>query len=173
MKVHKGSSPDLNGSVVAIGGFDGMHLGHQAVIREVVKRSELYNVPSVVYTFDPPPRYYFQESIILTSIEQKIRKIKELKVENVIVAHFNKRYTQRSATSFIKELEKIQPKEIIVGSNFRFGKNKEGDVQKLKEHFKVRNPEPVYCTKGEVISSTRIRKLINIGKTREAIFLLG
>ncbi|WP_158734830.1 FAD synthetase family protein [Alteribacillus sp. YIM 98480] len=173
MKVHDNNTPDLHGSVVAIGAFDGMHLGHQAVIRETVNLGEIYNIPSVVYTFDPPPRFYFQNSTILMNVKEKLEVIKKLGVKQVVIANFNKDYVQKSAESFIKELNKMDPKEILVGNDFRFGKGRSGNVQFLKKYFNVRIIEPIRCNRGEVISSTRIRKLIASGDTQGVGALLG
>lgn len=173
MIIHDNVTPDLEGSVVAIGVFDGIHLGHQAVIKEAVRRSNYYQVPSVVYTFDPPPRAYFQQSIILTNMEKKLNILRGLHVHQVIVAKFDADYVQRSAESFVRELGFLNPKEILVGQDFRFGKEREGNVQNLKSYFNVKALEPVRCKKGKIISSTRIRKLITQGENREAGSLLG
>ncbi|WP_240377533.1 FAD synthetase family protein [Bacillus piscicola] len=174
MHIHTSDKlPELEGSVVTVGAFDGMHLGHQTIIRKAVKHGLDYGVTSVVYTFDPPPRSYFQQKMILTKLDEKLKKIKQLQVGHVIIAPFNAAYLQQSAAAFIHELKHLQPKEIIVGRDFRFGRDREGNIDLLRRHFAVTIPDKVRCTRGEVISSTRIRKLIDLGKTKEAVSLLG
>ena len=173
MIVHEKSTPTLDGSVVAIGAFDGMHLGHQAVISEAIDKSRCHNVPSIVYTFDPPPRAYFQHSIILTDVARKVEILSEMGIDQTIIASFDRSYVHRSAEDFLHELTKLHPKEILVGNDFRFGRGRSGNVQLLKQHFNVRTVDPVRCPKGKVISSTRIRRLINVGEIKEASNLLG
>ncbi|WP_408011114.1 FAD synthetase [Pseudalkalibacillus sp. A8] len=173
MKVHLAKTPTLQGSVIAIGAFDGVHRGHQAVIRETVKQGRIYKFPSVVYTFDPPPRCYFQGAHMLTPIDEKLHRIAELEIDHIVVARFDESYITRSSASFIKELARLNPVEIIVGKDFRFGRNREGDTRLLSKYFQVRVIEPVCCSGGTVISSTRIRKLVSQGEIKESISLLG
>lgn len=163
----------LSGSVIAIGAFDGVHQGHQSVIREAVERSEILGVPSLVYTFDPPPRFYFQGVRILTPVEEKLNLMGQLGVDHVVVAPFDEFYVSRPPIDFIKDLMNFNPLEIIVGNNFRFGKDRVGDIHLLANYFNVRVIEPVCCTGGKVISSTRIRELISQGNIQESMALLG
>ncbi|WP_085505370.1 FAD synthetase family protein [Thalassobacillus devorans] len=173
MRAHDNRTPDLPGAVVAIGAFDGVHRGHQKVILQAVQRSKELMVPSLVYTFDPPPRSYFQGAKVLTTVEEKISRIVTLGVDHIVVANFDQSYINRSADSFIEELTRVSPKEINVGRDFRFGKNRTGDVTKLSKHFQVSLTETVRCAGGVTISSTRIRKLLLQGKHHEAALLLG
>lgn len=167
------TSLTLPSSVVAIGAFDGVHQGHQAIIRQVVKRSKAQNVPSLVYTFDPPPRVYFQGAQMLTSIEEKLEKLEKLGVDHVIVASFNELYAKRSAGHFINLLAKLNPLEIIVGEDFKFGKNRTGDIALLERFFKVELTQTICCPKGTRISSSRIRQLIASGDMNLSNRLLG
>ncbi|USK36580.1 FAD synthetase family protein (plasmid) [Bacillus sp. F19] len=164
---------ELRGSVIAIGAFDGVHKGHQSVIREAVEKGEALRIPSVVYTFDPPPRHFFQGAVVLTPIEEKLKRIEKLGINYAVVASFDEWYSTRLPLEFIYELNKLKPMEIYVGSNFRFGKNREGDVTLLENHFPVNVTSPVYCNSGKLISSTRIRKLISDGDYKESCSLLG
>ena len=173
MEVHTAGSLTLPKSIIAIGAFDGIHRGHQAVIRETVKQSKAENIPSVVYTFDPPPRAFFQHAYILTSVEEKIRKLQALGVDHVIIAPFNRTYVNRSSHSFIKELKGVNPIHIRVGEDFRFGNNREGDVTLLKRYFNVQPIPTVCCMRGKRISSTRIRQLILKGDYKQTEPLLG
>ncbi|RST77380.1 FAD synthetase [Siminovitchia acidinfaciens] len=173
MRVHQTESLTLAGSVAAIGAFDGVHRGHQTVIREMVRKSRSEGVPSVVYTFNPPPRAYFQGAQTLTNPDEKVQLLKDLGVDYVVMAKFDEAYLQRTPNNFIKELSMINPKSVIVGDDFRFGNKRAGDVALLRRHFPVRLMNPVCCAEGERISSTRIRELILQGKQEQALPLLG
>ncbi|WP_028784781.1 FAD synthetase family protein [Thalassobacillus devorans] len=173
MRAHYNSTPDLTGAVVAIGAFDGVHRGHQKVILQAVQRSKELMVPSLVYTFDPPPRSFFQGAKVLTTVEEKVSRIAALGVDHIVVANFDQSYINRTADSFIEELTRFSPKEINVGRDFRFGKNRFGDVTKLSKHFHVNITKAVCCAGGDTISSTRIRKLLLQGEHNEAALLLG
>lgn len=173
MLVHKSKKVNLQGSVVAIGAFDGVHKGHQKVIQYTVEQGDLLNVPSVIYTFDQSPRTYFQGAQMLSNQKQKMSKLQNLGVDHTIVATFNAEYLSRSAHSFIEELEQLNPSLIIVGDDFRFGYKRMGDINLLKHHFKVKTINQVSCSKGERISSTRIRELILEGQMEQAIPLLN
>jgi len=163
----------LAGSVIAIGAFDGVHRGHQAVIKQAVEKSRDNQVPSVVYTFDPPPRNYFKGVQILTPIQEKVCRISKLGVDYIIVASFDEWYATRPPEDFICELFKLNPVEVTVGADFHFGKNREGDVNFLEKYFHINITPPVYCKGGELISSTRIRQLISEGDLKQSYSLLG
>lgn len=164
---------ELKRSVVTIGAFDGIHIGHQSLILKAVSRAQTLNVPSVVYTFDPPPRAYFQKQMILTNVEEKVSFIKKLNVDYLVVANFDEHYITRSAEMFIEELKGLSPKEIWVGSNFQFGKGKKGTISLMAEHFKTFIHPLQKCSNGETISSTRIRNLLCRKENQLANELLG
>lgn len=153
-------SLELDASVVAIGAFDGVHKGHQKVIGSAVASAARMGCPSVVYTFDTPPKAYFAGAQVLTSVEEKLRKIEMLGASCAIVAKFDRDYAARSAEVFMDELALLNPSEIWVGADFRFGAKSAGDVTLLSTRFNVRVLDAVCCDKGEVISSTRIRHLL-------------
>jgi riboflavin kinase / FMN adenylyltransferase len=90
-----------------------------------------------------------------------------------VIASFNKEYLKQSSSQFINTLMSFHPEEIFVGNDFRFGNGREGNVETLRHFFKVNTLNPVCCEQGTVISSTRIRKLIEQGKNFEASNLLG
>lgn len=173
IEILKDGELTLEGSVIAIGAFDGVHKGHQAVIKQAVEKSQVFQVPSVVYTFDPPPRHFFKGVQILTPIQEKVRRIEKLGVDYVVVASFDKWYATRPPSDFIDELAMLNPIEISVGSDFHFGKNREGNVKRLEMHFPISVSPPVYCNGGKLISSTRIRQLISEGDIQQSYSLLG
>ncbi|MBP1965008.1 FAD synthetase family protein [Paenibacillus aceris] len=173
MQSHADGTLTLPGSVIAIGAFDGVHQGHQAVIRQALHRSEMLGVPSLVYTFDLPPRSFFQGARMLTTLEEKLDRIARLGIDHTVIARFDEAYASRSSTDFINNLSELNPLEIMIGQDFRFGKNREGDIALLERYFKVRVMQPVCCSEGKPISSTRIRQLISDGEIQQSFTLLG
>lgn len=172
VKVHRSEELCLDGAVIAIGAFDGIHKGHQKVIKRTVEKSRLLNVPSVIYTFDIPPRAYFKGAKILSDEKEKMEKLRRLGVDHAVIATFNKEYLNKTAESFIENLASMKPLQVIVGEDFRFGHRRAGDIHLLKQYFNVVTINPVCCVNGERISSTRIRELIREGNIDKAIPLL-
>jgi riboflavin kinase / FMN adenylyltransferase len=173
MHVCKEGELELKQSVVTIGAFDGIHIGHQSLISKAVSRAQELHVPSVVYTFDPPPRAFFQKQMILTNVEEKISFIKKLNVDYVIIANFDEHYISKSAEAFLEELKGLSPKELWVGPNFQFGKGKSGTIEHLVEQFNTVIHPLIKCSKGETVSSTRIRNLLYKQEEKLANELLG
>lgn len=173
MSVHPAGTLKLPASVVTIGAFDGVHRGHQALIRRAKDRAARLSVPAVVYTFDPPPRAYFRDTLILTPLAEKLRRLEELGVDHAVVASFDAEYAARGAQAFLDELEGLSPREVWVGRNFRFGGDREGGLEDLEARFSTRVLEPVRSGSGEVISSSQVRALITQGAMVEARALLG
>lgn len=150
----------LNASVIAIGAFDGVHRGHQKVIRSAVASARQHGCPSVVYTFDTPPKAVISGARVITPVEEKVRKIGDLGVSCAVVATFDRAYAARSPEEFMAELAMLNPQEIWVGTDFRFGAKSAGDVTLLASRFVVKVVDAVCCDNGEVISSSRIRQLL-------------
>ncbi|VEF46819.1 FAD Synthetase [Bacillus freudenreichii] len=173
MNISKDNELALSSSVVSIGAFDGLHKGHQTLIRQMAKRARELGVPSVVYTFDPPPRAYFQNQRVLTTVQEKLALIERLNVDYTVIASFNEHYASRPPADFITELRLLGAREIWVGSDFRFGKGKEGCVDLLSRHFHVNIHPFVTCDQGERISSTRIRELLKNNDWLKVHQLLG
>lgn len=172
-KVWRPGELKLQASVLTIGAFDGLHRGHQALIREAVRRALFHGVPSVVWTFDPPPRAFFQGAQILTPLPEKIRRLSAMQVQHVVVAPFDEDYAKLTAREFLAQLATVAPLEIWVGYNFRFGCDRTGCVRMLARYFDVHVMGPVCCERGEPISSSRIRCLLEKGQTAEARRILG
>lgn len=173
MRVHRPQSLRLEDSLVSIGAFDGVHRGHQSLIRCMVERAKRLDAPAVVYTFDPPPRSYFQNAPVLTPLVQKLDRLVALGVEEAIVARFDADYSVRAPQELVEELVELNPLEVWVGRDFRFGEGRKGDVSTLRSHFEVRSVEPVCCEDGRVISSSLVRNLMSEADLEEAQLLLG
>jgi FAD synthase len=159
--------------VVAIGAFDGVHRGHQTVIGNAVDSARRHSCPAVVYTFNIPPKAVFSGARVLTDAVEKVFRIGVLGPEHCVLAHFDRDYAARPAEAFLYELAALHPIEIWVGEDFRFGAGREGDVALLTKRFPVRPIGTVRCNNGEIISSTRIRSLLEAGDDSGAERLLG
>jgi riboflavin kinase/FMN adenylyltransferase len=173
MRAYRTGALRLPGSIAVIGAFDGVHLGHQKVIGGAVGASRSLAVPAVVYTFDPPPKALFSGAKVLTDIHEKLRRLSLLGPDYTIVASFDRDYSTRPPEDFVDELMLLNPIEVWVGSDFRFGAQRRGDVEMLSWRFQVRLVDAVPCSRGEAISSTRIRDLIAKGDELGAQSLLG
>lgn len=173
MLVHCTEAVRFPASVLTIGAFDGVHRGHQALISRGVSRAKALGIPSVAYTFDPPPKVYFQQALALMPLVDKLEKLEDLGLDHVIIARFNEQYAARGTEDFLAELSTLNPEEVWVGRDFRFGRLQSGDLSTLGSRFNVRVLEPTRCSRGEIISSTRVRRLRAKGSLLEARMLLG
>lgn len=173
MKVHAPRTLQLPASILTIGALDGVHLGHQDLIRQARESADTRGVPLVVYTFDPPPRVFFKRTPMLTTLAEKVDRLRQLGVDHVIVAPFDADYVSRGVQAFLEEIVATNPLEVWEGSDFRFGRNRDGDIHTLQERFCVRIVEPIRCEDGQIISSSRIRELLHLNHLKQAQALLG
>lgn len=173
MDIYTPGTLKLPKSALSIGALDGVHRGHQALLLKTKERAEKLGVPFVVYTFDPPPKVFFKKCQMLTTLEEKLNRLEMLGAEYVIVAKFNEAYTKQSVSAFIQEIQAINPVEIWEGPNFQFGKDRRGSIDDLQSYFNVGVLSPLKCEQNELISSTRIRHLLQQGNYLSANNLLG
>ena len=184
MKIY--NNPNLNrkhrNGVIAIGNFDGIHLGHQKVINEAKKKAKKNKLPFGLMTFEPVPVMFFNKKIKnhrISSLEQKKDQLKKLKLDFLIIINFNKNFSSLSAEKFIKKIiyEKTNCRFLYVSKNFRFGFKRKGNIETLKKYEKQYNFKNVivqpFMTKRKIISSTFIRKKITKGQIEEANELLN
>jgi len=167
---------------LAIGVFDGVHLGHQAVIRTSTQHAKEENGTAVVVTFDPHPAKVLRPEAaphLLTATQHKIALIRDLGVDHLLVLRFDRPFAATSPKEFVQQLVKhAHPlSEICVGHEWSFGKNRTGNLALLKQlgtqhHFNVVGIQPV-TVEGVVVSSTAIRNAVEKGNFREAAKMLG
>ncbi len=168
--------------VLCIGVFDGVHLGHQAVIRQALVDAAAVGGTAVVLTFDPHPARVLrpdQAPRLLTSRAHKARLLDELGVEALLVVNFDNEFAAREAADFVEELAReARPlRQISVGENWTFGRGRRGSVDLLREmggrlDFDVHGMEPVVVD-GATVSSTRVRRAVEAGDLATARRCLG
>ena len=175
-------SEPLKKAVVTIGNFDGVHLGHRALFNQVIEKSKKIGGTSVVITFEPHPLRVINSSKhfpLITLYEQKVELIDQSGIDTLICIPFTREFAGMPARSFIEEVlcNLVGVKAIIVGEDYSFGKNREGNVALLKEMAATHGFEVGVSgwieIEGGRISSTAIRNLVKEGKVDEAKPLLG
>jgi len=171
----------LNG-VIAIGNFDGVHLGHQKVINEARQKAKKLKLPFGVMTFEPVPVMFFNKKNKdhrINSLQQKISQLKKLKLDFLIIIKFNKKFSSFTAEQFISKIihKKTRCRYLYVSKNFKFGFKRRGNIQTLKKFEKEFNYRNIitnpYKKNKKTISSTFIRKKIRTGKIEEINKLLN
>ena len=179
--IHEMNAFPADGCVVALGTFDGVHLGHRQLISEAVALSKELNVPSAALTFDRHPLSLIRPSAVplpLTTPAEKERLLAELGLDFLIVQPFTQEFSQLSPEEFFGRLyNALHPRALVVGFNYTFGRKGAGDSGLLthlceKKGIVCRVMEPV-CVSGRPVSSSRIRALIQSGDLQEAEALLG
>lgn len=164
--------PDTD-TVVAVGSFDGVHLGHQALLARLRERSRHYRVPSVVYTFDPPTRVFLQGVEFLSTLPEKLALMERYDVDEVIAVPFNAEFAARPVSAFLDDLRSLRPRALVVGEDFHFGKGRVGSVADLRSVTRDLIALPMHQLGGEDIKSTRIRAYLKEGDVEAAARLLG
>jgi phosphoribosyl 1,2-cyclic phosphate phosphodiesterase len=175
-------TPAARGSVVAIGNFDGIHLGHQKVLQFVITLARENGAVSTAVTFEPPPLKVLKPEAApkrISTNQQRIDWFGALGMESAVVLPFTEKLATLPAEDFVDEIlvRQLQVRAVVVGENFRFGRGKAGDVKLLREMgmrygFDVVVHTPVLLD-GKVVSSTLVRKLVTEGQVRDAAELLG
>ena len=171
-----------HGCVATIGNFDGVHLGHQAVLGQLAEKAAELNLPLTLMTFEPQPMEYFAPDKVpsrLTRFREKILALQRYSVERVCCLSFNKKLAALTAQDFIEEVlvAKLGVKYLVVGDDFCFGKNRSGTFDTLTEAGKQFGFQVVsmhtFEIDGERVSSTRIRLALEKGDMLTAEKLLG
>lgn len=164
--------PDTE-TVVAVGSFDGVHLGHQALIAQLKAKSRQHRVPSVVYTFDPPTRVLMQGVEFLSTLPEKLDLLTRYGVDETIAVPFTSEFAARPKDAFLDDLRSLRPRTVVVGEDFHFGKGRAGGVDDLRTVAPEVVALPMHQLGGEDIKSTRIREYLKTGDVQGAQRLLG
>ena len=184
MKIYKNANLNKKhqNGVIAIGNFDGLHLGHQKVINEAKKKARKNNLPFGIITFEPVPVMFFNSNIKnhrINSLNQKKLQLKKFKLDFLIIIKFNKKFSSLTAEQFIMKIinNKTKCRFLYVSKNFKFGYKRQGNVQILKKYEKQYDFQSIitkpFKKNKKIISSTLIRKKITLGKIMEANKLLN
>ncbi|CAM3012281.1 bifunctional riboflavin kinase/FAD synthetase [Vibrio rarus] len=174
--------PEHQGCILTIGNFDGVHLGHQRVLKQVKQKAEILGLPAVVMTFEPQPLELFLQDNAparLTRLRDKYVQLSKLDLERLLCVNFSKRFAELLPEQFIKELlvEKLGVRFLVVGDDFRFGRKRQGDFSMLQKAGKEYGFEVVstasFCLNTERVSSTAIRQALGNDELQQAKSMLG
>jgi riboflavin kinase/FMN adenylyltransferase len=174
--------PHHHNCVATIGNFDGVHLGHQAILRQLILQAQQRQVPAVVIIFEPQPQEFFTTQPIharLTRFREKLIALRRYQVKRVLCLHFNTQLAALSAHEFIEKIlvQGLQIQHLVVGDDFRFGQDRQGNFELLQQTgqqygFTVEN-QHTFIIDGERVSSTRVRQALEQGDISAAQQLLG
>ena len=170
-------------SIVTVGTFDGVHLGHKSIFDKLNKLADENSLEIVLLTFSPHPRHVLfpqnQNLKLINTDEEKIEKIKQLGVQHLIIHEFTKEFSRTTSTDFVKNIlvNKLNIEHLVVGHDHQFGKNREGSFEELVDLAEVYNFDihrvEAFERENVKISSTKIRNAISLGNITHANNLLG
>ena len=184
MKVFHGTDNAgiLRGTVLTLGVFDGLHLGHQRIMQTVVERAKVVGAVPTAITFDPHPRavlYPENAPPLLQTLDQRLANFEVLGIKQAIVIRFDRKFAAQDAEVFLRDIvhERLQAKEVYLGKGFAFGKNRAGNIDLLKQMSArlgfYADEVPEVCLRETRISSSKIRQLLADGKVNRARRMLG
>ena len=185
LKIHRDiAGPCLapDGSVLAIGAFDGLHRGHAALLAKVRERATKHGLVAAAVSFEPLPRSYFSPVPLkrLSSVREKLRGFAEAGIDELLLLRFNAELVAMRADDFVRDVlvARMGAREIWVGADFRFGHNRVGDVALLEAMqgegpYEVRVLDAVSTGDGERVSASRVRGALAFGDFAHAAALLG
>jgi riboflavin kinase/FMN adenylyltransferase len=183
MQIHKYSNalPIFKSTVVTVGSFDGLHVGHLSIINKLIEVAKSKQLESVVLTFNPHPRSFLQPNNTIVNLLQtdseKETMLAKLGVDHLIIIPFDAEFANLSAADYIHDflIKKLSMKAIVIGHDHSFGKNKEGTttllMQKSVNNFEVYDIAPRYQA-SNIVSSTKIRNALEIGDLKTAKLML-
>jgi riboflavin kinase/FMN adenylyltransferase len=177
-----GADEPPRGTILSIGNFDGVHLGHQAVLRHVAQRADDLETVAAAMTLDPHPVKLLRPKMaprLLTTLEQRLELIERTGVNVALVVPFTHRLARMPAETFVRDVlvDRLAIREVYIGANFRFGADRGGDVAMLESMgaqlgFSA-GASPIVEAAGGVVSSTRVREAVSAGGVEEAAVMLG
>lgn len=183
MKIKKASDYKLlSNSVVTIGTFDGVHVGHKKIIKRLVKIAKKENLQAIVLTFFPHPRMVVQKDTdikMLNTIDEKNKLMEAEGIDHLVVKKFTKQFSRLSAQDYVREVlvETLHVKHIIIGYDHHFGRNRTANINDLKAFGEIYNFKVTEISAEEIdevtVSSTKIRKALLDGDVKTANTFLG
>jgi riboflavin kinase/FMN adenylyltransferase len=169
-------------TVLTLGVFDGLHLGHQKIMRTVVERAKAANAVATAITFDPHPRAVLHQASappLLQTLDQRLANFEVLGIEQAIVIHFDREFASQSAEQFIIDIihDRLHAKEVFLGKGFAFGRGRGGNIELLRKMsgelgFTADEVDEVKL-RGHRISSSRIRECLSLGHVNLVRRMLG
>ncbi|MEX0812013.1 MAG: bifunctional riboflavin kinase/FAD synthetase [Chitinophagales bacterium] len=175
--------PAFKNAVLTIGTFDGVHLGHQFIIRQLKKMAQDCNGETILLTFHPHPRLVVNpddDSLrLLNTLDEKIELLEKYGIDNLVVIPFTKAFANTRPEDYVKELlwEKFHPHTIVIGYDHKFGKNRKGDIQTIQSFSDELDFRVIEIEKQLVndiaVSSTKVRKALFEGAVDKAMKMLG
>ncbi|CDM64516.1 bifunctional riboflavin kinase/FAD synthetase [Pyrinomonas methylaliphatogenes] len=169
-------------TVLTLGVFDGLHLGHQLIMRTVVERARAVGAIPTVITFDPHPRAVLHPEAappLLQTLDQRLEGLRFLGIEQTIIIRFTREFAQIRAEDFLRDIvhERLQAREVYLGQGFAFGRGREGNIELLRRVSRelgfFADEVPEVRLRGQRISSSRIRELLTQGRVNLARRMLG
>jgi riboflavin kinase / FMN adenylyltransferase len=184
MQVHTDLShlPRFNNAVLTIGTFDGVHLGHQQILKALLDEAAAIRGESIIITFDPHPRKIVQPDTslhLINTLSERIDLLAQLGIDHLVIVPFNKEFADQPADTYIEKflVSKFRPKSIIIGYDHHFGKGRQGNFRLLEDKAPVFGYKlleiPKHILDEIGISSTKIRQAIQTGNVEKANKLLG
>jgi len=171
-----------NHTVLTIGTFDGVHIGHQKIIKRLVEISEIKNLTPSLLTFFPHPRMVLQKDAnikLINTIDEKKDILKQFGISNLVIKEFTKEFSRLTAEDFVKKIlvDHLKAKHIIIGYDHHFGRNRNANIEDLKQFGKDFNFEVEEISKQDIndvaVSSTKIRAALQEGNIKTANTYLG
>jgi len=169
-------------TIITIGTFDGVHLGHQEIFNVLINKSKNNGCRSFVITFEPHPRMVIQPNSdlkLLTTFDEKVEILRKMGIDNLLVISFTKEFSQLTSEEFFRKfiLDGVGIKKMVIGYDHHFGKGRDGDEQKIRElgalnNFEVQKTEAVTINE-IVVSSSKIRNALSEGEVKTAAQMLG
>ena len=169
-------------SVITIGTFDGVHIGHKAILKRLVETAKTDGLDSVVLTFFPHPRMVLQKDTdikLINTIDERSELLEKTGIDHLIIHPFTHAFSRLTALEYVRDIlvNKLKAKKIIIGYDHRFGRNRNANIEDLKEFGKVYDFEVIEISAKEIddvaVSSTKIRKALDEGEIETANNYLG
>lgn len=184
MKIYSDLSQynSANKTFVTIGTFDGVHVGHQKVIKKLIKGAGKKNAKSLLLTFFPHPRMVLQKDIdikLINTIDERLQLLKKIGLEEVVVQAFTKEFSRHTALNFVRDIlvNTLNISKLIIGYDHHFGKNREGNFEQLEEYGRIYDFDVNEISQKDIdniaVSSTKIRLAIEKGDIEKANNYLG